>query len=842
MLADMYRLPIGMLQIVCPHATKGLQAMDLKRVAAYFIAENCRNCPHHEELSADNAGREILRESEQVREERATSADSAASPAKLRLRGLVSGDLTAALRSASTTEQSVIELVALLDDEAHADGAAEKLRQAAELAPEFFPDIACEVIAEHMADVSNGQKCTETLRTLGAKRGQLPAAAVRAALQCAELPFCQDEALALLADHFATGGELPHAGVIARIIGHQTYGADGFPPRRIERRYPGQTNALLEIGRRDLERLADACEKRLENPSRDVRVGTSMTLRKLLPALPALGPLLSNALLASLSLDDERFGRSADVEASRALADIFAHDPEFTQTKLATAFASADEEVKKLIFRVYRSVEEAAGHSDKESENTSLAVKCLPVVLDVLIPAVTSGEVPLEVRKDAAETVASIARKHPSTLLPRADVLLGAMAIVSREEIDFAAANPGGDLVLLGLPRAERQEYDMIGHHLSSALKELAEDSPAVVWKAVAPVFQSLCTTDKTEAALKARLLPLFVPLSRNHTTAPQLVPELFKALMAMDSVLVRVTALDVVEDLLRYSPELIPDDMREIVVVYLRDIYVAVHRAAGRAVSIMPMASKAQATEVARWLFAQFQTYAKQESGSQHCRELANELTKVCRDYADLRVNFALLAVLKQCQETEYYNARDAIENLCELAHDDPILAALYVSELLKFFARFPGHNDDRWPYSLEHQLFLSLFEQPASAISGNLAKFRETIRAAAKAAPFEALQFISVLLHHEHYLEASAAAMEVAAALPPGARHDGLRLQAELTAAMARAEAKIITGDSTTALAELRTAESIFAKYDTHSNRNEPDTINEALSVADRVAERIE
>jgi hypothetical protein len=65
LLAQMSQLPIGMMQINCPHGEKGIQAMNLREVAAYFIAENCRGCPHHEELNPDNAGRDILRELEQ---------------------------------------------------------------------------------------------------------------------------------------------------------------------------------------------------------------------------------------------------------------------------------------------------------------------------------------------------------------------------------------------------------------------------------------------------------------------------------------------------------------------------------------------------------------------------------------------------------------------------------------------------------------------------------------------------------------------------------------------------------------------------------------------------------
>lgn len=839
LLAEMTGLPIGMLQVVCQHATKGLQGWNLREIAAYFVAENCRNCPFHEELGPDNAGRDILRETEQVREARAKSAESH-SPAKIRLNGLVSGDLTSALRTAPTTEQSVLELVALLEDDDHSGDAVEKLRQASNLAPEFFSDLACEVIAEHIADISKGGKCAEILKTLGSKRGKLPTVAVRAAMRCVEMPFCHDEVLTLLADYLAEGGDLPHVATVARIIGHQAYGAESFIPAPMDHHYPGLIRVLSEIGQRDLVRLAHAFEKRLENPEKAVRVGTSVTLRRMTSIIPALGPMLSEVLIASLSLDDDRYGRSADVEATDALADIFVREPTDTQAKLAAAFVRVDDEAKELIFRVYRSVAEAARRSHEESEHAAMAVQCLPEVLDAIISATTSFAFPLKVREEAAETIEWIASDHPPLVLPRLDGILGAIAIVSREAVDFSEANPGNNPILSGFPRTESLSYDAIARNLASTLKELAEYAPVVVWRSIEPLLQSLRVGDETEAVVKARLIHLFVTFARNHTTAPALIPELFKALMAMESVLIRATALEVIRDLLLRAPELIPDNMRDMVVIYLRDPYVAVHSNAARAAIVMPMSSVDQVIEVAQLLFSQYCIHAR-EGGAWLCRDLSEGLVKLSRpDLRSVQI-FALRALLKQCQDVEFYVVRDALDAFEDFVSLDPAFAEIYVRELLKFFERFPGRNDQQ-SYSREHQLFLSLFEQPESAIRKNLKQFRDAIRATAKSAPFEALQLISALLYFECFDDAADAAAEVKSALPIGARHEVLRLQAELTEIAARVEAKVAIGESASGLAELRASETVLKRYDTHSKQNKTDAIIEALTVADRVAERLE
>jgi len=839
MLAEWTKLPIGLLGIECPHATEGFQAMDLKSVAAYFVSENCRNCPHHDEVEPDNAGREILRETEQVKEEREAARSAAPSAARLRLRGLVSGDISVALKSAPTTEESVLELVALLDDDTHAGEASEKLRQAAELAPEFFSDLACEVISEHMADILAGNNCAAALRIIGRERASFPPVAVVAALKCVELPFCHDEVLELLADYLSSGGEIPHVAVVAKVIGHQAYDPDDFPRRGAVHSPPGQLRLLVEVGRRDIERLSHAFEKRLENPEAPVRFGTSLTFQHLLRELPALGPLLKRSFISSFSYEDARSGRSADVEATRALADIFILDPSGTQETLASAFLLADDEVKELIFRVYRSVLEAARRTGDQALGTSSATRCLPELLDVLIPATTSAATPLEIRKNAAETIKNIARYQPDVALSRVDALLGALAIVSREAVDFVTANPGDDPLLPGFPRSEPRLYDTLESYLASTLKEFADEAPMPLWKAIKPILQTLRAEDKGEAKVKARLLGLFVPLSRNHMVAPELIPELFKGLMNMESVLVRVSALAVIKNLLRRSPELIPDNMREMVVVYLRDQYVAVHRSAAEAASVMPMNSEAQASEVASLIAIQFNLHAQQGGDADHLRELSRGLVRLGREVPEAKV-YAHMALVRRCQGTYTYDILEALSDFREFAEGDPARSVQYVEEALKFLTRFPKWEDSQ-THSQEHSLFISFFEQPASAILANLSRFRQAVSAAASVAPYEALQLISVLLHSEQYQAAFEAASEIVAALPSGIRHDALRTHAQLTALAAKAESFIASRNPASAVPELQAAESFLGQYETHTNRDRPEAVAEAFSVADSVAKRI-
>ena len=167
MLAEMYQLPIGRIEITCPHAAHGgIGAHNLCQVAAYFVTENCRGCPHHEEMSPDNVGRTILAEAEALQRSLA-GHDSRIEAARMQLRELVSGDLSLAFQREPTTQQSILELVALLEDETHHHEAAKKLVLAAEVAPELFSPLAREVICSHFPNLHHGRDCIACMRMLG---------------------------------------------------------------------------------------------------------------------------------------------------------------------------------------------------------------------------------------------------------------------------------------------------------------------------------------------------------------------------------------------------------------------------------------------------------------------------------------------------------------------------------------------------------------------------------------------------------------------------------------------------------------------------------------------------
>ena len=152
MLAEISNLPIGSIAISCEHASNGgIESMHLQEVAASFILKNCRGCPFHQTADIDNIGHVILRECEALQVEAATRKESAVA-GRQRLKEMVSGELLTALREENVTTQSVLELVNGLDDGQHHIESAKKLIRASDIAPEFFSELAIEVVCSHFPE------------------------------------------------------------------------------------------------------------------------------------------------------------------------------------------------------------------------------------------------------------------------------------------------------------------------------------------------------------------------------------------------------------------------------------------------------------------------------------------------------------------------------------------------------------------------------------------------------------------------------------------------------------------------------------------------------------------
>ncbi len=831
-------LPIGLLSIECPHSKESsMQGGNFKSIASYFVQSNCRECPHQQELNSKNLGREILHAVEQIREEE--SKPKPASSARERLRSLVSADLTKALKSAPTTEQSVLECVARLENEKDAAQAAEILVKAAEVAPDLFSPIAVTVIAEFLGDLRCARDCARTLRVLGSRTHGLSPAAVDTAIKQLNGSICDDEVLELLADHFSTAEKLPNLGIVSRIFELHGWHSHGGGIISDPVANHGQVRLLATIARRDIRLVADAANRLLSSMEDGHHSAVAVTLHDLVPECPAIGLEMLNGLLGALRQGHDDHG-NVDADLCEAIAQVYMFYPSETQAWLTREIPKIDAETQSAVFRTYDRLWRAAEYGDKSKPRAARARAVLPNVVSALVPALTQPSIGLEARGEAAETLAYIADDFPKLLQDRLDGLFGALALVVQEHFAFSKANPGGDPQLPGFPRGEHSKYDRIVNRVVKALEKMAHFAPAETLRDAEQLFDGLKSNDDSHAAAKRHLLQVAEALTHDDVTALALVRWIYRAMMDPDSVLVRMEAINVIGEMLRRSNDLVPENMREMLIIYVGDRYVAVAYAATKAARRLQPDDLTEAKRILSGMLTLYAHYISQ-SGHQYERaEVCESVVVLCRKYPVL-FPYALGILVKEASGSDKHGASEALREWERLLSVFPNSRELFVRELLAYLSRHPLTPDDVHNNSGEYHCVLALYEATKAEIVANLEGFSPAISAAAKIHPFVPLQLIAILLHHEQFAAAAMAAASMAQSIPEGRFQQLLRDELLLIQAAAQAEVQVTAGNPAEALRLLAAEQSRLQRYEKKEEPHQSDALVQAFSLASRVADRI-
>ena len=848
LLAEAYQLPIGRLRISCPHALDGgIGAHDLSAVAAYFVTQNCRGCSHHKELSPNNAGRDILAKADEMVRQH-SQAESSIDRSKTQLRDMVRGDLSLALALEPTTQQSILELVVLLDDEERHEEAAKKLALAAEVAPELFTPLAREIIASHFSSLEHGPDCIACLRAIGRQEGKPVPVAVVAAEKCLLERGFGDEACWVVADNIAATGEIPRRQVVHAIAASQYYYRSIFASRPPPK-YPGSAAALVRIAKRNPGLMIGILRERLRINDKKIRVNTAILVRKLVHLVRPLALEMVVPLIEALELDDDHYEHSADSETCQTLAEIYRVYPEETQRRMTDACRYVSSEAIEILFDVHRLVVigvfkhlrrpwKPKAQRQKATLSSQDAV-CLSVLVSALTDALHSRTLTPEARKQAVEALSSLASDAPRLLGGNLDSFFGALATLALEEKEASEqkAEPGSLEELHRL--SETHELATVSANLVKLIEELCEEMPLEIFTRVQQIVSQLSSTENHQEVLKARLISLYGELGGIDATATSVIPELYRALMDFTSVKVRGAAIETVTEILRYTAHLIPENMREMLVLFLNDPYKYIHQAVVHAVEYIQPESEEHAIEIVRRLLVVYHAYEKEDPF--FCLEVVRCLARICRTYPKLIVRFAVPIILHLANDKEEMVADDALEELERLMRGVPEIASVFVAEVIRFLRRSHRDRLNQDHHSSRHRLFFCLFDQDAQAIAENLVEINKAAIAHATDDPWESLRLISLLLHFEFYDQAAETAHAVSEAQSKTRAFEHSVVAATILGGIAHAEAKVCGKRADVGCRVLREIAPLLEGKNENTNGSRAGTVVSALSLAHEIAERL-
>ena len=608
--AEMYNLPAGRLRITCDHASAGgITSMHLRNVATSFIINNCRSCPFHRVVDIDNIGYAILKEWEEAQAEIRDTRQQQEEK-KARLQELVSGDLSEALQYEDITVQSILSLVALLDDDAHHSEAAKKLVQASEVAPEFFSDLAVEVICSHFVDPTHGQDCIDCIYRLCKWKKQVPRVAFGAAKTCLQRNRNADEACFLIGDAISHCPTLLDAELAKSVISVRKYHY-GFIQSDYES-YPGRTHALKEIGRANRELLVSALEGFLAINDKRARIIASSVIESVLDVLSDEVLRLANPLIDSLELDDDIFDEgSADHVACTVLAALYARYPAEIQVTIEKGYKRLSQEARAILFSVYRDIVWAArwkGSSDQQLN--PLYAACVPKIIPFMLQVLGGLGYTREAKEPISEALSNIARNFPEHLIEHLDSLLGTLANLTHELTMLLENSEPEDYPSFLEKESNRLTQSRFVNSVTDAIKAISKLHPRMVFARISEIISELDSSKRHEARYKSELVDVYGELGTFHDLCPEVTPLLYKFLLDFDSAGVRGAAVEAVGRILRKHANSVPQPMIDMIGVYLTDTFVYVHKTAVRVVRLIPIDSIDAAYQNAMRLAGLFRIY----------------------------------------------------------------------------------------------------------------------------------------------------------------------------------------------------------------------------------------
>ena len=813
LLAEMTQLPIGMLRVECPHGVTQSMSMHLEYEAELFIVRNCSGCAHHQEVSSENLGRTILAKRLRLQQEAA-----AAERRRLELERQTQQDVASTLNTKEMTQASVNRLILRLYAAPDAPETVPNLVDAANLAPEFFSDEAIKVLADGFP-TPMGAACVRIVRTVLAGRKRLPdfipGAIVKAVLAGV------DEACSVIVEHVAdfehetlmraltaaiaipNYDRVPTASEAAKIM---TAAIDIPDPKPVPKAsyfwtrptFPGTAAFVSSTLDAMPEEALRVLGRQLGIDSKRTKLNCANLLLDLLPDAAKHIVQLTRLLVRSFELEDDRYGDSADAMVSELLAHLYAFAPQYVAEDLERTYAVATGEVRQLVLETYANVvlfgtKRSYSRSSPVFPQEAYAVHA-PVVVDKLYLAVADLQNDLRTRNRACELLERVIDAYPADGAPRLHRLLTRLTLTARE----SKVTPKED----GHPLADIENYsresayDAMENRVVRIVERIASHSPAPAYRAVVGAIHE--TDSKEDPGLKSKLVRTLALFGKQYAIAPFVVPELYKHLTDFESRLVRQSAIAVVGELLQERPHFsVPEDMLELILAYLEEDWVVIHKACVRTLARCRFPNDDdRSRKVLRRILALEHMYSTaKDLDTYSLQDILTVLEGAFGSWPNVQTHVAMILLPKYGASSERHFAEDMLVSLVRRLESYPAARQAFLSSALKFLERFPADRYNTSLMSDRARILEALFDLPSHLVSEASKLVGDIALARVGFDCMEAVTLIGLLSYHGLHAEAMRTAEDCARKLPRVRTHEAELELYELAARAERAQVMRVT-----------------------------------------------
>lgn len=762
--AQMAQLPIGMHEISCPYTDHHTGSAVLRRVCSEFLVSACDGCPHHEPNGDESWGRKIIDDHKEKMRLRAEAEQKRADEIE-KLRSELRAQSKSIGEGSASESQNLAEFLESMfsDSVEEQESSAAKLKQAAQVGADLFPEAAIELLTNMFHNEEFGRPAIEICAELAEQLPKNAKKFERAALDAIRHrrhPHHASTIIARIGDAATYPLDLDCIKCLLLSQYHDIpIGSWNYKPD-----YSATTEVLVRSYDADQESFLNLLRECLQHNNDEVRKHFCGALNLLQKKRPEIVQRLLPELMKSLERYEKKDithgGPSGKI--IKVFQRAFRHDPELIDAFLAENMERVRPTVQEDITDVYRDQffdrkvdwRESRG---RDESKISLAER---VAIRRLLAWIKNDKLEPEIRDEVAEAL-DIACSHATgAMVKEFDSLLGFYALLCEQQ-EPPSASPQillpneheDDPALVRMKNMSRkQHWGFFKHKIVKCLEELCKSRPREVFDSVYGCLSQ--PSPQLGADFRGTAVSLLGELGNTFGLQARALPILMRELMNYGSAWVRAKAIDSATKMF-YSPP--PTNVVDTIIVHLQDPKIVVHQAAVRAVDRRSgWFDASHAEEAVDCLAALVFAYRTDPYELEHICEAA---IAMANRHPGLK-KYALAIVESVFPTKQEYVDKKIVEELVHMTKPNERIAArvaVHVATHLAMFDR-DRYNGDRD----RDQMAVWMHELPTSTVTSIADNLLEQATQLASRDFWESWQFASLfaknglLAHEQKVLEA--------------------------------------------------------------------------------------
>jgi hypothetical protein len=726
--AQMSGLPIGLHEISCPYTACQPSASNLPWICSDFLIKACDGCEYHEPNGDDSWGQKIISDhKERVRlraeeeKKRVEEVDRLRSELRAQSQSIGSASELQSQRIAVFLEEM------FSDNSAVQDEAVARLKQAAQVGADLFPESAIDLLINMFHYEEFNKSAIEICAELAGKQTGQSQKFESAALNAIRSKQHPHHATSILVRLEKAANYPLDVECIQRLLLSQYHDVPigNWGDRKPD--YSATTEVLVRSYDANEDSFLDLLRNNLQHDNDELRKHFCGALNLLQQKRPAIVQRILPELMKSLERYEKKDithgGPSGKI--IKVFQWAFRIAPKLIDDFLAEDVERVRPTVQKDIINVYRDQfidRDLNWHDRRGREETDIS-EAERIAIGRLLKWIKNDRMEPEVRWKAAEALDIACSYATGAMVKEFDYLLGYYALLCEQQEPPPAPPrillPGEEddnATLAGLNiMSRRQHWEFFKRKIVECLEELCKVRPREVFELIFGCLNQ--PNAQLGEEFRGTVVTLLGELGNTFGLQARALPILMRELMNYGSDWVRAKAINATIEMFNSPP---PTNVVDAVLVHLRDPKVVVHQAAIRAIDWRPSWFDAsQALEAIKCLAAL----------ADACRTHPDELRHICeaaiamgRRHTGLK-KYALALVESVFPTKEEYVDEKITEELVRMTDPSETIAvrvAVHVATFLAMFDRdrLNGSSDREEMIEWLHQLPVQTVTQIADKL----------------------------------------------------------------------------------------------------------------------------